>query len=38
VTIAFHITDTTVIVDRVFYGGRNLKPLLGEIMRRRRAV
>jgi toxin ParE1/3/4 len=27
VTIAFHITPTTVVIDRILYGGRNLKPL-----------
>lgn len=29
-TIAFHIAGTTVIVDRVLYGGRDLKPLFAE--------
>ena len=29
VTIAYHITDTQVIIDRVFYGGRNLPALFG---------
>ena len=28
VTIAYHITSTAIIVDRVFYGGRNWMPLL----------
>lgn len=27
VTIAFHITETTVVIDRVLYGGRDLGPL-----------
>ena len=30
ITIAFHITATTVIIDRVLYGGRNLKPLFDQ--------
>jgi len=30
VTIAYHITDTQVVVDRVLYGGRNLPPLFAE--------
>jgi toxin ParE1/3/4 len=30
VTIAFHITATTVTIDRVLYGGRNLKPLFDD--------
>ncbi|MGO9004932.1 MAG: type II toxin-antitoxin system RelE/ParE family toxin [Beijerinckiaceae bacterium] len=30
VTIAFHITATTVIIDHVLYGGRDLKPLFDE--------
>jgi toxin ParE1/3/4 len=30
VTVAFHITATTVTIDRIFDGGRDLKPLLGE--------
>jgi toxin ParE1/3/4 len=29
VTIAFHVTATTVIIDRVLYGGRDLSPRLG---------
>jgi len=27
VTIAYHITDTQVVIDRILYGGRNLPPL-----------
>jgi toxin ParE1/3/4 len=27
VTIAFHITDTTVVIDRILYAGRNLNAL-----------
>jgi hypothetical protein len=23
--IAFHVTETTVFIDRIFYGGRNLQ-------------
>jgi len=30
VTIAFHITSTTVAIDRVLYGGRDLKPLFDD--------
>jgi toxin ParE1/3/4 len=30
VTIAFHITTETVTVDRVLYGGRDLKPLFDD--------
>jgi toxin ParE1/3/4 len=30
VTIAFHITEMTVTIDRVFYGGRDLKPLFDD--------
>jgi len=30
VTIAFHITVTTVTIDRVLYGGRDLKPLFDD--------
>ena len=30
VTIAFHVTARTVTIDRVLYGGRDLKPLFGE--------
>jgi toxin ParE1/3/4 len=30
VSIAFHITATTVTIDRILYGGRNLQPLFGE--------
>jgi toxin ParE1/3/4 len=30
VTIAYHITDATVVIDRVLYGGRNLPPLFAE--------
>ena len=30
VTVAFHITDTTVIIDRLLYGGRDLEGLLRE--------
>ena len=30
VTIAFHITATTVIIDHVLYGVRDLKPLFDE--------
>jgi toxin ParE1/3/4 len=29
VTIAYHITDTQVIMDRILYGGRNLPMLFG---------
>ncbi|HTW68307.1 MAG TPA: type II toxin-antitoxin system RelE/ParE family toxin [Acetobacteraceae bacterium] len=27
VTIAYHITDTQVVIDRILYAGRNLPPL-----------
>jgi toxin ParE1/3/4 len=30
VTIAFHISEITVTIDRVLYGGRNLKPLFDD--------
>lgn len=30
VTIAFHITGNTVVIDRLLYGGRDLEPLLSE--------
>ncbi|HVA25182.1 MAG TPA: type II toxin-antitoxin system RelE/ParE family toxin [Chloroflexota bacterium] len=30
VTIAFHITATTVTIDRVLYGGRDMKPLFDD--------
>lgn len=30
VTIAFHITGNTVVIDRLFYGGQDFEPLLGE--------
>ncbi len=30
VIIAFHITSTRVVVDRILYGGRNLLALFGE--------
>jgi toxin ParE1/3/4 len=30
VTIAFHITEMTVTIDRVLYGGRDPKPLLDD--------
>jgi toxin ParE1/3/4 len=30
VTIAFHITATTVTIDLVLYGGRDLKPLFND--------
>jgi toxin ParE1/3/4 len=30
VTIAYHITGTQVVIDRIFYGGRNLPVLLAE--------
>jgi len=30
VTIAFHMTATTVTIHRVLYGGRDLQPLYGE--------
>jgi toxin ParE1/3/4 len=30
VTIAFHITEMTVTIDRVLYGGRDLEPLLDD--------
>ena len=30
VTIAYHITETHVIIDRIFYGGRNLPALFSE--------
>ena len=30
VTIAYHITDTMVVIDRILYGGRNLPPLFAE--------
>jgi len=30
VTIAFHITDAAVVVDRILYGGRDLERLLRE--------
>ena len=30
VTVAYHITDTHVVIDRVLYGGRNLPPLFAE--------
>ena len=30
VTIAFHIADTTVIVDRILYGGRDLKAIFDD--------
>jgi plasmid stabilization system protein ParE len=31
VTIAFHIAATTVTIDRVLYGGRDLKPLFDDV-------
>jgi plasmid stabilization system protein ParE len=30
VTIAFHITETTVTIDRILYGGRDLMATFGE--------
>ena len=30
VTVAFRVTDTTVVILRVLYGGRDLEGLLGE--------
>ncbi len=30
VTIAFHVTDTAVVIDRLLYGGRDLEGLLRE--------
>ena len=30
VTIAFHITEMTVTIDRVLYGGRDLKPMFDD--------
>lgn len=30
VTVAFHVTDATVVIDRLLYGGRNLEGLLRE--------
>jgi toxin ParE1/3/4 len=30
VTIAYHITDATVVIDRILYGGRTLPPLFAE--------
>lgn len=30
VTIAYHITATQVVIDRILYGGRNLPPLFAE--------
>jgi toxin ParE1/3/4 len=30
VTVAFHITDTNVVIDRLLYGGRDLEGLLRE--------
>jgi toxin ParE1/3/4 len=30
VTVAFHVTDTTVVIDRLLYGGRDLEGLLRE--------
>lgn len=30
VTIAYHITDTQVVIDRIVYGGRNLPALFEE--------
>jgi hypothetical protein len=30
VTIAYHITEAQVVIDRVLYGGRNLPPLFAE--------
>jgi toxin ParE1/3/4 len=29
ITIAFHITASHVVIDRIFYGGRNLPALFG---------
>jgi toxin ParE1/3/4 len=29
VTIAFHVTESAVFVDRILYGGRDLEALLG---------
>ena len=30
VTIAFHVTARTVVIDRLLYGGRDLEALLGD--------
>jgi hypothetical protein len=30
VTVAFHVTDTAVVIDRLLYGGRDLEGLLWE--------
>ncbi|WP_439599328.1 type II toxin-antitoxin system RelE/ParE family toxin [Falsiroseomonas sp.] len=30
VTVAFHVTGTAVVIDRLLYGGRDLEGLLGE--------
>ena len=30
VTIAYHITDAQIVIDRVLYGGRHLPPLFAE--------
>jgi toxin ParE1/3/4 len=28
ITVAFHVTDATVVVDRILYGGRDLEGML----------
>lgn len=30
VTIAFHVASSSVVIDRLFYGGRDVEALLGE--------